>query len=100
MPHVKIIPSPRFVRDAERLRLFLQKKSPIASKKASAAIRLAIRGLSQHPESCRVVPENTALRELIIPFGDSGYIVLYEYSPETGIVILLTIKHQKEDDYE
>ena len=100
MSHVKIIPSPRFIRDAERLRLFLQSKSPLASKKASAAIRLAIRSLSQYPEASRVVPENTALRELVIPFGDSGYISLYEYSPEVGTVTLLTIKHRKEDDYE
>ena len=100
MPHVKIIPSPRFIRDAERLRILLQKKNPLASKKASAAIRFAIRGLSQYPESCRVVPENTTLRELVIPFGDSGYSSLYEYSPETATVTLLTIKHQKEDDYE
>lgn len=100
MPHVKIVPSPRFVRDAERLRLFLQKKSPLASKMASAAIRLAIRSLSQYPESCRVVPENESLRELVIPFGDSGYVSLYEYSQEDGTITLLTIKHQKEDDYE
>ena len=100
MPHVKLIPTTRFTRDLERLRRFLQNKSLTASKKATSAIRLALRSIAQYPESCRVVQENTAMRELIIPFGDSGYISLYEYDPETGTVTLHTIKHQKEDDYE
>jgi plasmid stabilization system protein ParE len=99
MPQIKIIPTPRFIRDLERVRIFLHQKSQLASKKASATIRLAIRGLAQYPESCRVIPENPNLRELVIPFGDSGYIALYEYYPDTEIVSLLTIKHQKEDDY-
>lgn len=96
---MKVIPSPRFIRDAERVKLFLRTKSPLASKKAASAIRLAIRGLAQYPESCRLIPENLNFRELIIPFGDSGYIALYEYRPEISVVILHTIKHQKEDDY-
>jgi len=52
-----------------------------------------------HNIQSRVVPENMTLRELVIPFGDSGYIALYEYRPNMGIIIMLAIKHQKENDY-
>lgn len=99
MPQVSVVVSPRFARDAERLRLFLRDKNPNAAKTAATAISKAVRRLAQHPESCRPVPESTTLRELVIAFGDSGYVALYEYHPDIGIVTLLTIKHQKEEDY-
>ena len=38
------------------------------------------------------------LRELIIPFGNSGYVALFEI--ETGgHVTILALRHQREDDY-
>ena len=39
------------------------------------------------------------MRELIIPFGDSGYVALYRYASETDTVYLLAFRHQKEAGY-
>lgn len=35
-------------------------------------------------------------RELVIPFGESGYVALYRYDPEAGVVHLLALRHQRE----
>ena len=39
------------------------------------------------------------LRELIIPFGNSGYIALYRYEPEKELIFILAFRHQKEFSY-
>lgn len=38
------------------------------------------------------------LRELLLSFGNSGYIVQYEIDDEQTITIL-AVRHQREDDY-
>jgi plasmid stabilization system protein ParE len=38
-------------------------------------------------------------RELIIAFGDSGYIARYRYSSEDNAVYILAFRHQREADY-
>ena len=46
----------------------------------------------------RRVGDNPFLRELIIPFRASGYVVLYEIDGES-IVNIVAVRHQLEDDY-
>jgi len=36
------------------------------------------------------------LRELVMSFGDSGYVALYRYEPEDDAVYVLAFRHQKE----
>jgi len=38
------------------------------------------------------------LRELIIPFGASGYVALFEIA-EDQTVTILAVRHQRESDY-
>lgn len=70
--------------------------------RAQAAID-AIRSAAQHrlavtPYSFRKAAQNPAQRELIIPFGGTGYVALYEIVSESKVV-LLAIRHQLEEDY-
>ena len=64
-----------------------------------AAIRTGIKLLGLSPFSCRkAVADNPLLRELVIPFGAAGYVVLYEIeNPST--VTILAVRHQREEDY-
>ena len=39
------------------------------------------------------------LRELIIPFGDAGYVVLYRHDIKVDSVYVLAFRHQKEAGY-
>ena len=38
-------------------------------------------------------------RELVIPFGASGYVVKYEIASPT-LVVVLAVRHQHEADYQ
>jgi hypothetical protein len=42
--------------------------------------------------------DNPFLRELVIPFGASGYVALFEIDNEHSVTIL-AVRHQREDDY-
>jgi len=54
--------------------------------------------LSMTPFSFRKAANSPAQRELIIPFGTSGYVALYEIVSVTKVVVL-AIRHQREEDY-
>jgi plasmid stabilization system protein ParE len=63
------------------------------------AIRNAIVLLETTPFSCRkATPANPFLRELIIGFGASGYVALFEIE-NASTVTVLALRHQREDDY-
>ena len=50
------------------------------------------------PFSFRKAADNPAQRELIIPFGGTGYVALYEIV-STLKVVVLAVRHQREEDY-
>ncbi|CAE6939421.1 protein of unknown function [Pseudomonas marincola] len=51
------------------------------------------------PEVGRPLSELPELRELIIEFGDSGYVALYRHEREDDAVYVLAFRHQKEVGY-
>ena len=83
----------------ERCRQFLATKAPPAGERAAAVIARQFQLLGQTPEMGRPFPELPELRELIIPFGDSGYVALYRHEPGEGAVYVLAFRHQKEAGY-
>jgi plasmid stabilization system protein ParE len=90
--------------DLERLFDFLLDRAETTEDldRAQAAID-AIRATAQHrlaitPFSFRKAAQNPAQRELIIPFGGTGYVALYEIV-STSKVIVLAVRHQLEEDY-
>jgi len=98
MPQVRF--APPALRDLERLREFLRPKSPDAAKRAASAIKKTLQVLEQHPQIGRPVDNmEPEYRELLIEFGNSGYIALYRYD-DSDFVTVLTIRHQKEAGYQ
>lgn len=70
-----------------------------AAQRALDAIRNAIEiQLSRSPFIYRKAGANPFLRELIIAFGGTGYVALYEIEGNHSINIL-ALRHQREDDY-
>jgi plasmid stabilization system protein ParE len=67
-------------------------------EQAIAALRPGIATLKTSPFTCRKAGQSPFLRELILPFGRSGYVALFEIEGETGIAVL-AVRHQLEDDY-
>ncbi|MEO6623965.1 MAG: type II toxin-antitoxin system RelE/ParE family toxin [Burkholderiaceae bacterium] len=56
------------------------------------------RHLARSPFIYRKVGDNPFLRELIISFGNSGYVALYEIE-DAATITILAVRHQREDDY-
>jgi len=95
----------RFTEEAEadllRLFDFLLERDIGAAERAEHAIAKAIELLEIFPFSCRKAGAGSGdpfLRELIIPFGNSGYVALFEIEAD-GYVTILALRHQREDDY-
>ncbi len=65
---------------------------------AIAALRAGIATLKSSPFTCRKAGPSPFLRELIIPFGRSGYVALFEIEDEASVTVL-AVRHQLEDDY-
>ena len=56
------------------------------------------RHLARSPFIYRKVGDSPFLRELIIAFGSSGYVALYEIE-DAATITILAVRHQREDDY-
>ena len=60
--------------------------------------RCEMRILETNPCTCRMAHENPLERELVIPFGSSGYVALFEVIGSDEVVVS-ALRHQREDDY-
>lgn len=68
------------------------------AERAIVAIRAGLATLQSSPFTCRKAAQSPFLRELIIPFGHTGYVALFEIAdPDT--VTVGAVRHQREDDY-
>ena len=83
----------------ERCRQFLAVKAPEAARRAGQAIVHQFLLLETAPDMGRPLPEMPELRELVIAFGDSGYVALYRHEPTDDRVYVLAFRQQKEAGY-
>lgn len=68
------------------------------AERALQAIKNGIATLRSSPFTCRKAGPSPLLRELVIPFGRSGYVALFEIIDSANVVIA-AVRHQLEDDY-
>lgn len=57
--------------------------------------------LRQFPFTCRradAESEHVFLRELVVSFGNVGFVALFEIEDE-AFVTIIAVRHQREDDY-
>jgi toxin ParE1/3/4 len=81
--------------DLERLHAFLADKNPDAATRSATALMAAVESLQQFPERGRPVGDGN-LRELIVSFGRSGYVLRYVYSAAADEIVILRIWHGRE----
>lgn len=85
--------------DLRRLYSYQTLRDPKLARKARETIGRAMEMLKDFPFSCRKVsPSNPFLRELIIPFGKSGFVALFDIE-DSGTVTILAVRHQRQDDF-
>lgn len=96
MPQIKYSENATF--DLIRLFNFLAEKNEETAKRAITEIRNALEKLSFMPKIGR--PVGHGLRELVIDFGASGYLALYEFDEMLDEVQVFALRHQLEKDYQ
>jgi plasmid stabilization system protein ParE len=70
----------------------------VADEAVKVIRQAALSHLSTTPYSYRKVGVRSTLRELIIPFGTTGYILRFDIrSPE--LVLVIGARHQREEDF-
>jgi plasmid stabilization system protein ParE len=86
--------------DLDRLYEFLLERDRHAAERALAAIERAFDLLAYSPFSCRkaLLQKNPRWRELLIPFGHSGYVALFEIDDGRSVTVT-AVRHQREEDY-
>jgi plasmid stabilization system protein ParE len=90
----QIVYAARSLEHLERAFQFLREKNPDAALDAVAAIQSAVDSLSAHPLIGRRIEGE--LRELVISYGQTGYIALYRFVVSQDEVRVLAIRHQRE----
>ena len=100
-----VIFSPEAVEDLERLFdrvLERELNSPTGDleipARAIEAIKQACQLLAHSPFSCRKTGVSAFVRELIISFGESGYVAMFEIR-DSNQIIIGAVRHQLESDY-
>jgi plasmid stabilization system protein ParE len=94
----RIIWTPSALHDVARLHAFLAPKNRDAARRAVGAIRRGVKALAHHPEIGRPAADmSPEFREWFVPFGDSGYLVLYRY--DRALVAILAVRHGREVGY-
>ncbi|MFH1806283.1 MAG: type II toxin-antitoxin system RelE/ParE family toxin [Pseudomonadota bacterium] len=95
----QVIVTEEAIRGLERCRQFLTQKNPKAAQNAARIITQHFILLETTPTIGRIVSEIPDLYELIIKFGNSGFVALYRYEQDRNAVYILAFRHQKEAGY-
>ena len=83
------------VEDVERLRTFLDDVNPIAARRAMESISAAIERLQDFP-ALGMSTEDPGIRQIVVRFAGSGYIVRYVILAETDDILITRIWHGRE----
>lgn len=85
--------------DLEKIFVFNAERDIAIALDHIEKIESAVSMLETHPEIGRRISTVSPLRELVISRGRSGYIALYEYSPNDNLIRILGVRHQHELGY-
>ena len=87
---------PEAIADIERLHSFLKVKSPEAASRAAKTVLKGAILLKSRPHIGRPMPDETARRELFIPFGAGAYVLRY-MQEDKDTVVVIRVWHSRED---
>lgn len=93
----EIVFSDTAIQDIYRLTYFLLETYPEAAMDTGEIIVDGLTVLATH--SLVGVKNDEGLRMLVISRGRSGYIAIYDYDQLKERVLVVTIKHQREDGF-
>jgi len=93
---VKVVVSRAAIADVARLRDFLIGNNERAARRAVVLIDDAMKLLADFPHRGRPsgIP---GVRELIVPFGKSAYVLRYAHYPDRDEIVILRVWHGREE---
>jgi plasmid stabilization system protein ParE len=95
----RLIITPRAAVGVRRCHAFLNERSSDTARRANEVIAAQLRLLAINPAIGRPYRYEQAWRELVIRFGDSGYVALYQHIAEQDAVYVIAFRHQREAGY-
>lgn len=95
MTNVKVTPEAQ----SDIHRLIKNTHDKHVAGRALEAVKSAILTLKDHPLIGKKFNNDPDLSEKIVPFGKTGYTVLYHYDAFIDEVIILAVRHQREAGY-
>ncbi|MDL2272021.1 type II toxin-antitoxin system RelE/ParE family toxin [Desulfovibrio sp. OttesenSCG-928-I05] len=99
MSHI-VVWSPHALECVRHLYNFLAGKDIDAAKAAATRIMQHAELLEKFPQAGRPADDLEAEhRELLIPFGGAGYVLLYHFAESGDTLTILAIRHQKDVGY-
>lgn len=101
MSRYRVRLTPQAQEDLERLYQFWLGIDPITDEHAMEAIADSYTLLERMPFSCRKAADGqlgSRWREMLISFGSSGYVALFEIE-DNETVTIAAVRHQRESDY-
>lgn len=104
MSDLSLLPTPGYQRGIQRLQDFLLERELSSEfpdedilERFHAALERGLDILTFAPHTCRRCESAPGWRELLLPFGGTGFVVLFDIHHHT--VLLLAIRGQREEDY-
>jgi plasmid stabilization system protein ParE len=100
----KVELTPGVLDKLEQIDRFYSGHGEAVADRARQTIFSSLRKIALHPSAGRpqvlfANPAYPSLREVVIPFGATGFIVLYRHDQDRDVIVILALKHQREAAY-
>jgi plasmid stabilization system protein ParE len=92
----EVVYTPASFEDFERILEFYAAGDPAVGAEMVERIQV-IDTLIYHPYLGR--PAEDGMRELVISRGKTGFVALYQYAEPEDLILVLAIRHQREEGY-
>jgi plasmid stabilization system protein ParE len=93
----KVVYSEESLEDFDRIVAFYGADDPGIAREMVDRIQEVMDTLVYHPYLGR--PAEEGMRELVISRGKTGFVALYQYSEPEDLIVVLGIRHQREEGY-
>ncbi len=95
----KIVLSKSALSKLNQIKKFYAQRDPKIGDRAVDIIEAAFMSLLDSPEIGRPFEGSFLRRELIIPFGKTGFVSLYEIDRDTNRIVIVALRHQREEGF-
>lgn len=95
----KIVFSKSALSKLYQIKNFYAHRDPKIGDRAVDIIEAAFMTLLISPEIGRPFEGSFLRRELIIPFGKTGFVSLYEIDKDTNRIVIVALRHQREEGF-